>query len=228
MVSGRIQRGRRLEAATWTRVTTRALPPYPSRAECGATVYLACMRACRLHEGQTCAAARLTQAQGCQGLSWSHNEPSITPTYVLDCARAARSVGLFIVLVTNGLLTDAAIETLGPWLDVYRVDVQRRDDARYRRIAEDVVASLGPSASWNLATYIFYGLMRHAPATPLPTLERARAIGLRFISIDHPEALGGACGEGLNLVLPATPGDGAGTARPASERYAQGGEAPAW
>jgi pyruvate formate lyase activating enzyme len=185
------------------------------------------------------AAVALALAQRCQGLSWSHNEPSITPTYVLDSARAARAVGLFTILVTNGFLTDAAIETLGPWVDVYRVDVKSRDDSFYRRvaniaragdtlriasraqrefgahvevvtnvmpglndsddalarIADGIVMSLGSNTPWNLTTYIPYALMRHVPATPLPTLLRARAIGrrsgLRFIYIDHPEAAGG-------------------------------------
>lgn len=81
------------------------------------------------------AAVALALRQGCQGLSWSHNEPSITPTYILDCARAARDAGLFTTLVTNGLLTAEAIETLGPWLDVYRVDVKSLDPAFYRHVA---------------------------------------------------------------------------------------------
>ena len=216
MNARRIRRGAPLQPNTWTRGTTRALPRSLFRVDSGATLCLACVRLCRLREGQVgactqigchhetlynlaygviaeasvtpmeskpvyhywpgaralslgglgcnlmcgfCqnweiafrdardaagleepnltadAAVKLALAQQCQAISWSHNEPSITPTYILDCARAAREAGLFTVLVTNGLLTDEAIETLGPWIDVYRVDVKSMDAAFYRRVA---------------------------------------------------------------------------------------------
>lgn len=80
-------------------------------------------------------ASELALHNHCDGISWSHNEPSITPTYVIDSARAARQVGLFTALITNGLLTEEAIGVLGPWIDVYRVDVKSLDPAFYRRVA---------------------------------------------------------------------------------------------
>lgn len=80
------------------------------------------------------AAVALALEQGCQGLAWSHNEPSITPTYTLESARAARAAGLFTVFVTNGLCTREAIDVIGPWLDVYRVDIKSSNPAFYRRI----------------------------------------------------------------------------------------------
>ncbi len=80
------------------------------------------------------AAVALALDQNCQALAWSHNEPSITPAYTLESARAARAAGLFTVYVTNGLITHEALTLLGPWLDVYRVDVKSLDTGFYRQV----------------------------------------------------------------------------------------------
>lgn len=77
----------------------------------------------------------LAQEHACQGLAWTFNEPSISPMYTLNSARLAREAGLFTVLVTNGLMTREALQLLGPWLDVYRVDVKSLDLAFYQRVA---------------------------------------------------------------------------------------------
>lgn len=76
----------------------------------------------------------LALQQRCDGISWSHNEPSISPMFVRDCARLAREAGLFTALVTNGLLTYEALNFLGPWLNVYRIDVKSIDPAFYERV----------------------------------------------------------------------------------------------
>lgn len=92
-------------------------------------------------------AVALAIEQNCQGIAWSHNEPSITPGYTLDCARVAHAAGLFTVFVTNGLCTQEAMTLLGPWLDVYRVDVKSIDAAFYRRIgATDRISEVLPVA----------------------------------------------------------------------------------
>lgn len=69
-----------------------------------------------------------------EGIGWSHNEPTISPMYMRDCARLARAAGLFTVVATNGLLTHEALDFLGPWLDVYRVDVKSLDRGFYERV----------------------------------------------------------------------------------------------
>jgi len=92
-------------------------------------------------------AVSLALEQGAQGLAWTFNEPSISPLYTADCARLAHEAGLFTVYVTNGLLTHEALSFLGPWLDVYRVDVKSLDAAFYRRIgATDRIAEMLPVA----------------------------------------------------------------------------------
>lgn len=81
------------------------------------------------------AAAQLALEQGCQGLGWSHNEPTISPMYIIECARAARDAHLFTVCATNGMLTEEAVDELGPWIDVYRVDVKSIQREFFHRVA---------------------------------------------------------------------------------------------
>src|SRR5579859_2719893 len=73
--------------------------------------------------------------QHCDGIAWTFNEPSIAPMYTLDCARLAREAGLYTVFVTNGMMTHEALDLLGPYLDVYRVDLKSLDASFYRRVA---------------------------------------------------------------------------------------------
>lgn len=80
-------------------------------------------------------AITLALEEGCAGLAWTFNEPSIMPMYVYDCARLAHESGLYTVFVTNGYLTSQALQLLGPHLDVYRVDLKSLDAAFYRRVA---------------------------------------------------------------------------------------------
>ncbi len=63
-------------------------------------------------------------AMGCVGISWTFNEPSLWFEYTLDAAKIAKERGLLTNYVTNGTLTEEALATLAPYLDVYRVDIK--------------------------------------------------------------------------------------------------------
>jgi pyruvate formate lyase activating enzyme len=80
-------------------------------------------------------AITLALEQHCEGITWTFNEPSISPMYTLDCARLAHEAGLYTVFVTNGMMTHEALTLLGPLIDVYRVDVKSMDERFYQRVA---------------------------------------------------------------------------------------------
>lgn len=80
-------------------------------------------------------AIALAHEQQCNGIAWTFNEPSIAPMYTLDCARLAHEEGLYTVFVTNGMMTHEALDLLGPFIDVYRVDLKSLDTAFYRKVA---------------------------------------------------------------------------------------------
>jgi len=81
-------------------------------------------------------AVGLALQYGCAGIAWTYNEPSIWFEYTLDMARLARGHGLYTVYVTNGYLSAEALDEIGPWLDVWRVDIKGFSDAAYERLAK--------------------------------------------------------------------------------------------
>jgi pyruvate formate lyase activating enzyme len=78
----------------------------------------------------------LTKSHNCQGIAWTYNEPTIWFEYTLDSAKLAKKNSLYTVYVTNGYATSEALDTIGPWLDVWRVDVKGFTDGFYRQLAK--------------------------------------------------------------------------------------------
>ncbi len=80
-------------------------------------------------------AVKLALEHNCRGIAWTYNEPAIWLEYILDCARIAKSAGLYTVYVTNGFSTPEALDTIGPYLDAYRVDIKGFSDNFYKKLA---------------------------------------------------------------------------------------------
>ncbi len=81
-------------------------------------------------------AIEITRQHGCGGIAWTYNEPAIWLEYTLDSARLARQHGLYTVYVTNGYSTPEALDTIGPYLDAWRVDIKGFSDAFYKNLAK--------------------------------------------------------------------------------------------
>ncbi len=80
-------------------------------------------------------AIRLAKASNCRGIAWTYNEPTMWFEYTLDSARLAKENNLYTVYVTNGYMTPEALDTIGPHLDAWRVDVKGFNDDFYRNLA---------------------------------------------------------------------------------------------
>ena len=78
----------------------------------------------------------LAGRQHCAGIAWTYNEPTVWFEYTLDSARLAKQNGLYTVYVTNGYMTAEALDTIGPYLDAWRVDVKGFTDRVYRQLAK--------------------------------------------------------------------------------------------
>ena len=78
----------------------------------------------------------LTKENACQGIAWTYNEPAIWLEYTLDSARLAKAAGLYTCYVTNGFITEEALDAIGPYLDAFRVDVKGFSDGFYRELAK--------------------------------------------------------------------------------------------
>jgi len=80
-------------------------------------------------------AIELTGRNRCQGIAWTYNEPTMWFEYTLDSARLAKENNLYTVYVTNGYMTPEALDTIGPYLDAWRVDVKGFTDDFYQKLA---------------------------------------------------------------------------------------------
>jgi len=80
-------------------------------------------------------AIALTKRYQCEGISWTYNEPTMWFEYTLDSAKLAKQNNLYTVYVTNGYMTPEALDTIGPHLDAWRVDVKGFSDKFYQDLA---------------------------------------------------------------------------------------------
>lgn len=72
--------------------------------------------------------------EGCDGIAWTYNEPTIWFEYAYDCAKLAKRAGLYTVFVTNGFLTEEALNEVAPFLDAANVDVKAFSEGFYRKV----------------------------------------------------------------------------------------------
>lgn len=72
------------------------------------------------------------QTSGCASLSFTYTEPTIFYEYARDCARAAVSVGLKNIFVTNGYMTAQMLADIGGDLHAANVDLKSFSDDFYR------------------------------------------------------------------------------------------------
>jgi len=71
----------------------------------------------------------------CLGISWTYNEPTLWFEYTLEGAKLAKSNDLYTNYVTNGFITPEALDLIGPYLDVFRVDLKGFSKDSYQNIA---------------------------------------------------------------------------------------------
>lgn len=79
-------------------------------------------------------AVRLAKEEGCGGLAWTYNEPTMWFEYALEGMRLAKEAGLYTVFVTNGFMTPEALELMAPYLDAFRVDLKGFSDRAYAEL----------------------------------------------------------------------------------------------
>jgi pyruvate formate lyase activating enzyme len=72
----------------------------------------------------------------CPGIAWTYNEPAIWFEYTLESAKLAKKNDLYTVYVTNGYSTTESLDTIGPYLDAWRVDIKGFSDRLYQKLAK--------------------------------------------------------------------------------------------
>lgn len=75
-------------------------------------------------------------AQGCASIAYTYNEPTVFFEYTYDTAKLAHAQGIKNVYVSNGFMSQEALETIGPYLDGINVDLKGFTDTLYRDYTE--------------------------------------------------------------------------------------------
>jgi pyruvate formate lyase activating enzyme len=70
----------------------------------------------------------------CQSISYTYTEPTIFFEYALETAKLAKGKGLYNNFVTNGYMTQEAIEMIKPYLDAANVDLKFFREDSYKKI----------------------------------------------------------------------------------------------
>jgi len=73
------------------------------------------------------------QGHGCRSIAYTYTEPTVFFEYARDTAKLARAAGLANVFVSNGYMTDEALDEARDWLDAANVDLKAFRDETYRR-----------------------------------------------------------------------------------------------
>ncbi|OEU62563.1 MAG: AmmeMemoRadiSam system radical SAM enzyme [Desulfuromonadales bacterium C00003094] len=73
------------------------------------------------------------QRNGCRSIAYTYTEPTIFFEYARDTAILAREAGLANVFVSNGYMTDEALDMARNWLDAANVDLKAFREETYRR-----------------------------------------------------------------------------------------------
>lgn len=87
------------------------------------------------------AVARAAVKAGCRSLAFTYNDPVIFAEYAMDCAVAAREVGLKTVAVTAGYINPEARRDFYAHMDAANVDLKAFTEEFYRGVC---FAHLGP------------------------------------------------------------------------------------
>ena len=77
---------------------------------------------------------KIAKEEGVQGISYTYTEPTIFFEYAYDTAKLAKKENLYNNFVTNGYMTEEALNTIEPYLDAANVDLKAFTDKFYREI----------------------------------------------------------------------------------------------
>ncbi|MFH1593554.1 MAG: AmmeMemoRadiSam system radical SAM enzyme [Candidatus Omnitrophota bacterium] len=77
---------------------------------------------------------REAKKSGCKSISYTYTEPTIFFEYAYDTAKIAKEEGLRNIFVTNGYMTEQALDMIKPYLDACNVDLKAYSDETYKKI----------------------------------------------------------------------------------------------
>ncbi|MGA1867240.1 MAG: AmmeMemoRadiSam system radical SAM enzyme [bacterium] len=74
------------------------------------------------------------QGEGCQSISYTYTEPTIYFEYAYEIAQLAQKERIYNIFVTNGFMSQEALDTIHPYLDAANVDLKSFREPFYKNI----------------------------------------------------------------------------------------------
>ena len=73
-------------------------------------------------------------AGGCRSISYTYVEPTIFFEFAYDCCVLGKAKGLKNIFVSNGYMSDTAINMLAPFVDAINIDLKSFSDSFYKKV----------------------------------------------------------------------------------------------
>jgi pyruvate formate lyase activating enzyme len=122
-------------------------------------------------------------SSNCKSISYTYTEPTIFFETVLETARLAKDIGIKNCLVTNGYISENALQDIAPYIDAANVDLKAYSDGFYTQVCG---ARLKPVLE-NIKAMIELGIWVEVTTLIIPTLN------------DSPEEMGKIASFLLNI-----------------------------
>jgi len=74
--------------------------------------------------------------KGCKSIAWTYNEPTIYLEYVLETSKLSHKKGLKNIYVSNGYMSDEALNMLLPHIDAFTIDLKSMENDFYKNICQ--------------------------------------------------------------------------------------------
>jgi len=83
-------------------------------------------------------------SEGCKSIAWTYNEPTMYLEYTVETAILSHEMDLKNIYVSNGYMSDEALNILLPYIDAFNIDLKSMNNDFYKKVCQ---ATLNPVLS---------------------------------------------------------------------------------
>jgi pyruvate formate lyase activating enzyme len=81
-------------------------------------------------------------------ISWTYNEPTIHPDWIISTAKIAKKEDIDTILVTNGYTSEKTLEKLVTYVDAVNVDLKSMDNQFYVNVCKGLLSAVENSIEY--------------------------------------------------------------------------------
>ena len=75
-------------------------------------------------------------SRGCKSIAWTYNEPTVYLEYVLETSILSHKEGLKNIYISNGYMSDEALDMLLPHIDAFSIDLKSMNNDFYKNVCQ--------------------------------------------------------------------------------------------